>query len=152
MPFYGRLHYLSACALHGENQFHVKGETLNALRLENRSHLVHSEQFETALRIVDALHPSEAHRDSEERGQNFPCKRNARTTPSRPADDPCAIIHHLGQFREFGERRGFVHIAHQRPFAANGESGGADRRALSAIHVKAYYTDERGYGVGKSER
>ena len=49
----------AACASDELDEFDVKRESLDSLRLEDRAHLLHLEQLEPALRIVDAAHADE---------------------------------------------------------------------------------------------
>ena len=54
VPGDGHLDDRAARAPDALDEFHVERETLDALRLEDRAHLLHAEELEAALRVTEA--------------------------------------------------------------------------------------------------
>ena len=54
MPGDGHLDDRAARAPDALDELHVERETLDALRLEDRTHLLHAEELEAALRVTEA--------------------------------------------------------------------------------------------------
>ena len=86
-----------------------------SLNVKNGTHLVHPEELEPALRIVDVLHAGETNGLMEQPRKELAPERHAGTAITTAAHDPRLGIR--GELGELAQRRGKIDIAHQHPRA-----------------------------------